>query len=73
MMNNFCFHFYAQKSLFKGENDNAFLTSASPPDITVHRAGSQLKTHGIPLFGGTKIGIEKSEFFDLHLQMSKFH
>ena len=25
MLNNFCFHVYAQKSLFIGENVNAFL------------------------------------------------
>ena len=24
MLNNFCFHVYAQKSLFRGENVNAF-------------------------------------------------
>ena len=24
MLNNFCFHVYAQKSLFIGENDNVF-------------------------------------------------
>ena len=24
MLNNFCFHVYAQKSLFVGENGNAF-------------------------------------------------
>ena len=24
MLNNFCFHVYAQMSLFMGENDNAF-------------------------------------------------
>ena len=24
MLNNFCFHVYAQKSLFIGENGNAF-------------------------------------------------
>ena len=24
MLNNFCFHVYAQKSLFTGENGNAF-------------------------------------------------
>ena len=30
MLNNFCFHVYAQKSLFKVENVNAyFLTSSS--------------------------------------------
>ena len=32
MLNNFCFHVYAQMSLFVGENDNAyFLTAAAPP------------------------------------------
>ena len=32
MLNNFCFHLYAQKSLFIGENCNAFfLTAAAPP------------------------------------------
>ena len=36
MLNNFCFHVYAQKSLFIGENGTARA-------ITVHRAGSQLK------------------------------
>ena len=50
MLNKFCFHLYAQNSLFIGENCNAFfLTSSSsasaPPDIRVHRAGSQLKIH----------------------------
>ena len=30
MLNNFCFHVYAQKSMFIGENGNPFfLTSAS--------------------------------------------
>ena len=29
MLNNFCFHVYAQKSLFIGEDGNAFFT-ASP-------------------------------------------
>ena len=32
MLDNFCFHVYAQKSLIIGENDNEyFLTSSSPP------------------------------------------
>ena len=32
MLNNFCFHVYAQKSLFVGENGNAFFgTSSSAP------------------------------------------
>ena len=33
MLNNFCFHVYAQKSLFIGENGNDFFwTSSSSPD-----------------------------------------
>ena len=55
MLNNFCFYVYAQKSLFKVENVNAFFDktfhlcffwdhiSTLSTDITVHRAGSQLK------------------------------
>ena len=46
MLNNFCFHVYAQKSLFIGENGNAFfdlLLILITRAITVHRAGSQLK------------------------------
>ena len=33
MLNKFCFHLYAQKSLFIGENCNAFFltAAASPP------------------------------------------
>ena len=32
MLNNFCFHVYAQKSMFIGENGNGFfLTSSSAP------------------------------------------
>ena len=32
MLNNFCFHVYAQKSLFIGENDNVyFWTAAAAP------------------------------------------
>ena len=49
MLNNFCFHVYAQKSLLIAENCNAFfldllliLTTLST-DIRVSRAGSQLK------------------------------
>ena len=55
MLNNFCFHVYAQKSLFKVENVNAyFLTSSSsltsaPREFANHRAGSQLKS--IAIFG----------------------
>ena len=51
MLNNFCFHVYAQKSLIKVENANAyFLTSSSsaasaPREFANHRAGSQLKIY----------------------------
>ena len=40
MLNNFCLHVYAQKSLFIVENDNDFLGAytTTPPDITVSRA-----------------------------------
>ena len=31
MLNNFCFHVYAQKSLFIGENGNAFNLGPQPP------------------------------------------
>ena len=57
MLNNFCFHVYAQKSLFKVENVNAFfdinafsLTKLYGQQqhpflfLSVSRAGSQLKT-----------------------------
>jgi len=45
MLNNFCFHVYAQKLLFKGENGNAFfdLITTLSCDLRVHWAGSQLK------------------------------
>ena len=36
MLNNFCFHVYAQKSLFIGENGNGLLgTSSSPAPVTL--------------------------------------
>ena len=39
MLNNFCFHVYAQKSLFIGENCNAFFwttaTAATPYPLTL--------------------------------------
>ena len=47
MLNNFCFHVYAQKSLIIGENGNDFFFDTihtRSTDIRVHRAGSQLKT-----------------------------
>ena len=31
MLNNFCFHVYAQKSLFIGENDNEYFWTAAAP------------------------------------------
>ena len=31
MLNNFCFHVYAQKSLFIGENDNVYFWTATSP------------------------------------------
>ena len=50
MLNNFCFHVYAQKSLFKVENVNVFFGPHPPDhhhtlstDIRVHRADSQKK------------------------------
>ena len=41
MLNNFCFHVYAEMSLFMGENVNVFFLTATPSN---HRAGSQLKS-----------------------------
>jgi len=46
MLNNFCFHVYAQKSLFIAENCNTFffdIISVSTLCQANHRAGSQLK------------------------------
>ena len=46
MLNNFCFHVYAHKSLIIGENGHGFwdiLHVNRVCDIRVHRAGSQLK------------------------------
>ena len=43
MLNNFCFHVYAQMSLFMGENVNAFFTPTATHEFGVHGAGSQLK------------------------------
>ena len=38
MLNNFCFHVYAQMSLFMGEIDNAFfLTAAAATPLPVSR------------------------------------
>ena len=37
MLNNFCFHLYAQKSLFIGENCNAFFwtTTTAPSPVSL--------------------------------------
>ena len=35
MLNNFCFHVYAQKSLFIVENDNDFLGTTTPSPVTL--------------------------------------
>ena len=44
MLNKFCFHLHAQKSLFIAENCNEFfLTAATTREFGVHGAGSQLK------------------------------
>ena len=46
MLNNFCFHVYAQKSLFIAENCNAFFYTfilTLSCEFRNHRAGSQLK------------------------------
>ena len=45
MLNKFCFHLYAQKSLFIGQNCNEFFltSSSSSREFRVSRAGSQLK------------------------------
>ena len=45
MLNSFCFHVHAQKSLFKVENVNGcfFNSSSSACEFANHRASSQLK------------------------------
>ena len=35
MLNKFCFHLYAQKSLFIGENCNVFFLTAAPYPLTL--------------------------------------
>ena len=50
MLNNFCFHVYAQKSLFIDENGKCFFLNSSIArscEISVHRGGSQLKTDNV--------------------------
>ena len=50
MLNNFCFHVYAQKSLILPKIamlffDSLIIIITLSPDIRVHRAGSQLKKY----------------------------
>ena len=60
MLTNFCFHVYAQKSLFVGEYGNGFffdilIIIILTRTITVHRASSQVKKledNGIMGMGG---------------------
>ena len=35
MLNNFCFHVYAQKSLFIAENCNGFFFTTAPDPLTL--------------------------------------
>ena len=42
MLNKFCFHVYAEKSLFIAENCNGFFLTPAR-EFGTHRAGSQLK------------------------------
>ena len=39
MLNNFCFHVYAQMSLFMGENGNDFLAGNQLHELQTHREG----------------------------------
>ena len=34
MLNNFCFHVYAQKSVFMGVNDNDYFLTAAPSPVS---------------------------------------
>ena len=45
MLNNFCFHVYAQTSLFKGENWNGYFLTSAPYLVILEfiELGSQLK------------------------------
>ena len=42
ILNNFCFHVYAQKSLIRSEIGNVYFLTAAR-EFGCHRAGSQLK------------------------------
>ena len=34
MLNNFCFHVYAQMLMFMGENDNGYFWTSSPSPVS---------------------------------------
>ena len=72
MLNNFCFHVYAQKSLGIGENDNeVFFDSLDPVTFRVHRAGSQLKIRleeGFTNRNVVKIKLSRPGCLKLHME-----
>ena len=81
MLNNFCFHVYAQKSLFIAENCNGFFDISITLScyFKVHRAGSQLKKNGKSSQIGSKRNLnffcEKTvfpDFLDKHYIFIKF-
>ena len=71
MPNNFCFHVYAQKSLFIAENCNAFfLTSASAAsaacEFRVSRAGSQLKIVIVIVIPANHVCVSQADCHNQH-------
>ena len=70
MLNKFCFHVKAQKSLFIAENCNAFFLTAATTascEFRVHRAGSQLKMkNALGLISGPNTPLYNDE--SLYLQ-----
>ena len=81
MLNNFCFHIYAQKWLFIGENCNVFLghqwvffdktvSSTLSCEFRIHRAGSQLKILDVSQKLGTRNTLSLSHFLTLPLSHS---
>ena len=73
MLNNFCFHLYAQKSLFIAENCNAFfdILITLPCEFGVHWAGSQLKMT-IRLSNGYFKATNKKWIYDIWMQKYYF-
>ena len=73
MLNNFCFHVYAQKSLFIGDNVNDFfdLTHTISCEFRCHRAGFQLKMSECQTKAGTLIVIDiAQEYPTLQVRLS---